>query len=123
MNELLPVISVAVAIGSFAYTIWATSSKKHSKQIEDIQRSVAQVETQVVTVQHSLEIRVDRVEDRATRLESDVRHLPDKDITHRLELHMTKISGEVSRLAESIKPISAISQRVQDIIIEKVASQ
>lgn len=64
--------------------------------------------------------RIDRLEDRVTRAESDIRHLPDKDKTHDLEKAIGALQGEVRVLSERIKPIAAISDRLQDAMLEKV---
>lgn len=123
MSELLPYFGVAVAAASFGYSIWISVSNKHGKKIERIQSAIAVVETQLAGAQQQLELRIDRVEDRVTRIESDLRHLPDKGTTHRLELAISELRGEVARITESIKPISAMTARVQELIIEKVAGQ
>lgn len=70
----------------------------------------------------SLEERVDKIEDRATRIETDMRHLPDKTMIFEQQKAMAELSSEVRVLAERIKPIAAISDRLQEHLIEKVTS-
>jgi prefoldin subunit 5 len=64
--------------------------------------------------------RIDALEDRVTRTESDIRHLPDKDKAHDLEKAIGDLRTEVSVLSERMKPIAAIADRVQEAMLEKV---
>jgi demethoxyubiquinone hydroxylase (CLK1/Coq7/Cat5 family) len=122
MNEYAPWFAIAVAAASLIYTIVTSRSKKHGEDIAAIKRSIGVVESQVMEVKQSADQRVDKVEDRVTRVEAEMEHLPDKDVTHRLEIALTKMNGEMAAMKESIKPISAMAARIQEAIIEKVSS-
>ncbi len=67
---------------------------------------------------------------RIQTLENEVKHLPDRDTTHRIEMSMAQIMGRldaqdatlVGRFAamdERLKPIQAIGERLQDVLIEQ----
>ncbi len=64
--------------------------------------------------------RVDNLENRITLVEADMRHLPDKDVTHSLEKAIGDLRTEVSVLSERIKPVAAIADRVQEAMLEKM---
>ncbi|MPZ57601.1 MAG: DUF2730 family protein [Rhizobiales bacterium] len=64
--------------------------------------------------------RVDKVEDRATAIETRLEHLPAKETTHRLEVSMTELRAEVAVLAERIKPVAAVSERLQEFLLDEV---
>jgi uncharacterized coiled-coil protein SlyX len=70
-----------------------------------------------------LEKRADELENRMTKVESALAHLPDKDVTHRLELSLSEMRTEISVLAERIKPVSAISVRLQEVLLEKAGGR
>ncbi|WP_206782006.1 DUF2730 family protein [Mesorhizobium sp. DCY119] len=56
---------------------------------------------------------------RIQSLESDMKHLPDREQSHRMELAIERLSGRVDTLAKSIEPIAAISERWQELILEE----
>jgi hypothetical protein len=63
--------------------------------------------------------RVDTVEDRVIKMESLIAHLPNKESTHRLEVSMTELRAEVQVLTERIKPVAAVSERLQAFLLER----
>lgn len=56
---------------------------------------------------------------RVQAIEGEMRHLPDRDSAHRLELTMEKISGRLDTLDERLKPIAATSGRLQEFLLEQ----
>ena len=84
-----------------------------------------------------LEERVTKVEGKAIEhdrriqtLESDMKHLPDRETTHRIELTMLTIVGRLDAqdatlegrfkaMDERLKPIQAIGERLQDVLIKQ----
>lgn len=85
----------------------------------------------------TLTARVGKVEEklvehdrRIQAVESDIEHLPDRETTHRMEVAMTKIigrldaqeaalAGRFETMDERLKPIQAIGERLQDVLIEQ----
>lgn len=102
MTELLPWLSPIFAAAAIIISLVGNRSKAHGDRLAAIER------------------RADVLEDRATKVESDMDHLPDKDVTHRLELTIGELRGEMRALTERIKPISAIADRIQDAVLDKV---
>ena len=122
MNELAPWISSIIAAGALAYAIFGNRAKAHAQKIAAIEAGVGRVNNDIVLARQAIEMRVDRVEDRLTRVEAEIEHMPDKDVTHRLEMTVGELRGDVKALTESIKPIRAIADRVQEAILDRVAS-
>ncbi|WP_160009802.1 DUF2730 family protein [Rhizobium sp. 18055] len=67
---------------------------------------------------------------RIQALENEIKHLPDRDTTHRIEMTMAQIMGRLdaqdatlagrfSAMDERLKPIQAIGERLQDVLIEQ----
>lgn len=63
--------------------------------------------------------KLDLLEDRTTRIESDLRHLPDHSTVNELQNMISKLSGEVGVLSERIRPVAAIADRLQEKILEQ----
>ena len=67
---------------------------------------------------------------RIQAVENEIKHLPDRDTTHRIEMTMAQIMGRLdaqdatlagrfSAMDERLKPIQAIGERLQDVLIEQ----
>ncbi|MBW8319493.1 MAG: DUF2730 domain-containing protein [Arenimonas sp.] len=70
--------------------------------------------------------RVDKVETklveydrRIQAIEGELKHLPDRETAHMLELALAKISGRLDTLDERLRPIAATSSRLQEFLLEQ----
>lgn len=61
----------------------------------------------------------DTINREVAKLADVVEHMPDKETTHRLEIALEGMRGEVRVLSERIKPVSAISERLQEAMLER----
>ncbi|MEX2126953.1 MAG: DUF2730 family protein [Xanthobacteraceae bacterium] len=104
LQELQPYLSALIATVALAVSI-ITASKK---ALRDKMRWLAD--------------RIDVLEDRCTKIEGTLAHLPDKDSTHRLETAVTELQGQINVIAERVKPISSIADRLQEFLLEKARS-
>ncbi|MDQ2084529.1 DUF2730 family protein [Xanthobacteraceae bacterium Astr-EGSB] len=112
--------SVAIALGALVYTIYSGRSKARADKVVELEKLIMAKADKAFVL--AIDDRVDKLEDRATKVEATVSHLPDKDFTHRLELSITQLRGEVSTLTESVKPVAAIAGRLQEAMLEKALS-
>lgn len=62
--------------------------------------------------------RIDQMEDRLVRVESDLEHLPDRDTTHRLEMAIARLEGRLETMNARLDPVAAMAARVQDMALE-----
>ena len=108
--------AVAVSLLALVYTIVSNRSNKTAAKLLVLEATVAdKADASACTF---LAEKVDRLEDRATRIEKDMEHLPDKDATNKLNVALARIEGEMSTLSERIKPIAAMSARLQEKLID-----
>lgn len=63
---------------------------------------------------------VELFKDRVIVVENTLKHLPDKEVTHRLEITMAKMENELGKLSERMKPIASMADRMQEALLEKV---
>lgn len=73
------------------------------------------LEERTVQTEHKL-IEHDR---RIQTVESDMKHLPDRDTAHRLELNLEKLSSQMMQMNERIKPIAATSDRMMELLLKQ----
>jgi hypothetical protein len=94
---------------------------KYVDQVKaELDEAVGNVRNASIAENVALINRVGLVEDSVIRLERDIAHLPDKDITYRLELAIAQLNGKVEVMSERLKPVSAIAERLQEAELERV---
>ena len=64
--------------------------------------------------------RMHKAESKLAAFENELEHLPNKETTHRLETTMARLEGELRVMAESLKPVARISERLQEFLLEQV---
>lgn len=88
---------------------WMNSGEK---QLND---EVSELHDQSAAIDRKL-IEHDR---RIQSIESDMKHLPDRDSQHRLELALTEVNGRLSTMNETLKPIQATTERMNELMINR----
>lgn len=99
---LLALAGPTVAFATLAYTIWSQRRKANADQLAAIDE------------------RVRRSETRLTQIEGQIETLPGRDATHRLELSLAEMRGDLKALTERISPMAATSARLQEFLLEQV---
>lgn len=56
---------------------------------------------------------------RLTTIEGELRHLPDAQSAKRTEVALSEVRGELQVLSERLKPVAAISERLQEFLLEE----
>ncbi|MBL8575119.1 MAG: DUF2730 family protein [Hyphomicrobiaceae bacterium] len=108
--------SLFVAALALIYTVASARSRVSQDQL------AKKASADDVAVMHTrlevLATRLDGVEDRVTRAEGELEHMPDRDTTHRLEMAIARLEGRMETMDERLKPIAEISRRLQDMVME-----
>ncbi|MDJ1463422.1 MULTISPECIES: DUF2730 family protein [Nitratireductor] len=97
LTDIVPWLSLAalvISIGT-SVTTFLTSGAKHNAQ---------------TLAQHDKRIQ---------KLENQLEHLPDSGSAHRLELAIERLNGRIETLDERLKPVAAISERMQELLLEQ----
>lgn len=56
---------------------------------------------------------------RIQTLENEIKHLPDRESQHRMELALSEMNGRFAALEEKLKPIAATSERLHELLMEQ----
>lgn len=64
-------------------------------------------------------VRIDDMDREVQRLTDKTDNMPNTDMMHRLELSMARMEGHIDRLDERLKPVAAIAERMQEVLIEQ----
>lgn len=94
-------LGTVVSVITAMWTIFSGPSRKNTTKITEVE---------VILGKHEIEIQ---------RLRDKVEGLPNAQMMHRLELSMTRMEGHIDRLDERLKPVAAIAERMQDLLIEQ----
>jgi hypothetical protein len=108
LSDLSPVISGIgglLGIISIAYTWITARSRVNGEEIKVLRER---------SVEH------DR---RIDRIEKDIEHLPDRNHAQTMQLELAQMSGEIRILAERLKPVTAISERLQEFLLEEAKAR
>jgi len=63
--------------------------------------------------------KVEGLEERVAVVESELEHLPDRELVHAMELSLRDLQGEMKVLVERIKPIAATSARLEAFLLDQ----
>lgn len=134
-KEWLSFIALCVALGSPLVLLWLKSQFATKDEIaalrlqnsdlkKDCDAAIAKCSEQFAPKDLGVQIaahaiRIDRIEDRTASVEGEMRHLPDKQTTHRLELAISDMRGEMRAMGEKLSPVAAIADRLQEFLLEQ----
>ena len=104
LQILMPWIAAALSISSLLsniYTVFTSPSRKNAADVAKLYSDLAKHDRRIQS------------------LEGEIKHLPDRDSTHRMELAMEKINGRLDTLNETLKPIKATNERLNELLVEQ----
>lgn len=112
-----------IAIGTTLYT-WVTSGSKEAlTEIVDLKKEIDEAEEKLTrdreTTAAAVNGRFKMVEDRVLALETDFKHLPEREQVHRIELGLSELNGKFEVISERLKPVQAIADRLQELEFER----
>lgn len=56
---------------------------------------------------------------RVQAVENEMKHLPDRDTAHKLEIAMERIAGRLDAMDERLRPIANTNHRLQEFLLEQ----
>ncbi|MGD9767842.1 MAG: DUF2730 family protein [Pseudolabrys sp.] len=118
MLEYAPVAAVVLSALTLAFTVISNRTKVNSERFKTLAEKVdqkADAATMTLVVG-----KLDVAEDRIAKMEATVEHLPDAQSTHKLEIAVTDLRGQIATLSERIKPVAAMADRIQEAMIDQV---
>lgn len=83
------------------------------------EKSISDKVSKLETKLDGLETRIESHASRIQSIEGELRHLPDREAFHRLELKMADLTGQLSTMTERLKPMEAIGERLQELLLER----
>lgn len=110
--HLMQVMMALLTVASIATTIILTRGRARADKVAEIERTL--LDKASAGRVGALEERVDKAEDRITRAESFLGNVPDKEVSHRLEMAIARLEGRLETMDERMKPVAEMAARVHE---------
>lgn len=117
--DWLAPVGAALATGLSIWNFIQSPSRQNAALIAKMGELIDKLKEDTAKEVAALEAKVMAVEARVGLLDNEIRHLPDRDTAHRLELAIAELNGKIGTLDERLKPVAAISDRMQEILLEQ----
>lgn len=105
----VPIALGCVNLGGWIWAILQSPAKKNADAITKLADAIATNKAMADAMMLGLERRT-------ATLEDAIKHLPDKESIHRLELNVSSMSGDMKALTETIKAVREISVMTRDMV-------
>lgn len=137
LTQLLAWIVAAntlITFGTTVYNLMSTRATKALKAIDDLSKRIDSLADQRQRASEDAGLRFQSVENRLLKIEGDIEHMPDRDQSHRLELALERLTGQMETLDsrmtgrmdtldERLKPLAATSARLTNYLMEQGAEK
>ena len=112
LQSYLALASLLISVGGTIYA-WLTRSGR-----EAVER-VSTLEGRIDLAVKERDRKIDALEDRVSRIEGELKGVPDRESVHRMQLEMERMRGTIEVLNERLIPLAAISGRLQEFLLEQ----
>ncbi|MGO4561961.1 DUF2730 family protein [Rhizobiales bacterium 3FA27D7] len=123
VSEWLSFALSFIALAVIVYGWFTSGEKTIAKDLDSHKETSAKALT-------AIDAGLDAHERRIQALETELKHLPDREQAHRLELAMVeltgsmtaldeRLSGRIEALSERLQPVQAIASRLQELELER----
>lgn len=100
-------LSILLSCGTAVWTLLTSGARRNDKRLEAADKRMEECVARVEVLERQLQ-----------RHEDKLAQMPDITMMHRLELSLTRMEGHIDRLDERLKPVAAIAERMQELMIE-----
>lgn len=121
-QEILLYLNLALsslALLGHAKGYFSSGEKKLAEDFKGLTRKLAELVTTLNKDKDTSDRTLTDHDRRIQAIESEIKHLPDRDATHRMELALSEMKGQFIALEEKLKPIAATSERLHELLMEQ----
>lgn len=123
LRAYLDIATIVVSIGSAAYVFLTKDGRDAQKQVEALEKSTASdisgLGKRIDAAIKERDTKIDEVEDRISRVEGELKGVPDRESVHKMQLEMVAMRGSIDVLSERLKPVAAMATRMHEAMIEE----
>lgn len=133
LEQILAFIVAANTIVTFATTGYTLLSARATKALEAIDKLLKRLDTEAEARKTELSMihsRFEKLELKVQAVEGDMKHMPDRDHAHKMEVAIAKLDGTIATLEsrlvgridtldERLKPVDALGRRLQEMLVRQ----
>lgn len=112
LMQWLGVLMAFLALGTSVWGIFSAPSRKNGERLAAFEKELT-AEVALLRQGHAIN------EAALLRLRDRVDGLPNIGAMHELQLSMSRMEGQIGMMGERLKPVVAIAERMQDLLIEQ----
>lgn len=112
LTQWLGAAALVISLCTTIYTLMTQSSKKTGAALEAFQKRTGEV---LEKLEGSLSAQASRIQ----ALESEMKHQPDKDDVHRLEMKLGEIQLDMVRIGAVAEQSARTTQRMENFLLEQ----
>lgn len=101
IKDWLGLIALLISVGTSIVLFVGSGAKRNSAKLEKQEEKLTEHDRRI------------------QRLESTLEHLPSRETTHKLELALEQIAGQLAVMDARLKPIEPAIYRLQEALVEK----
>lgn len=104
LAPLIPWLSAAaliISLGTSVVALLNTGTRRNGDQITALQKVVNDQDRRISSI------------------ENELKHLPDKEVVHRLELTLSEMKSDIVKIAASADQSARTTQRVENYLMER----
>lgn len=105
-------ISTLLSLGTTIWTMLTSGARKNDTRIAETAAGLAQLERATTAKLGEIDRHLQRHDDQFGQM-------PSIEMMHRLELSLTRLDGHIGKIDERLKPVTAIAERMQELMIEQ----
>ncbi len=119
MEELRLWAPIVIATAALLWNIRIQIATARRDELDKVKGDIEAVEAKLETHVSTGQVSRAEVADRLTTIEGQLKHLPDAESAHRMEVAIARLEGNLEVMAERLKPVAAISERLQEFLLEQ----
>ena len=108
-------ISTLLSLGTAVWTMMSSPARRNDARLVDLALKLD-------TIAQAQATRAEIAERRLQRLEDQMAERPNREMMHRLELSLERMEGHIGMLDERLKPVAAIAERMQEVMLAQSKS-
>lgn len=119
MEELQEWAPILIALAMLVWNIGIYRATARKDELTTLHERVDEVQRELSDHQLSGAHSRQQIAERLTHIEGQLNHMPDQASSHRMEVAMTHLQGQLDVLAERLQPVAAIAGRLQEVLLEQ----
>lgn len=110
---------MVIAAVSVIYAIASNRGKARKEEQDDLVKRIEKVESARDSDHNVHRSAFEEIRARCQRVEDAIQHVPSHQELHQMALQVERLGGEIGRLAEGLKPLSASVTRIDDFLMSQ----